>query len=59
MNAVERQRLREIISDPIMWAQAFLRTFDPKEKKIVPWVARWYQVEMMRDRHTKKVYRCG
>ena len=33
MNAVERQRLREIMSDPIMWAQAFLKTFDPKEKR--------------------------
>lgn len=59
MNAVEKQRFREIMSDPIMWAQAFLRAFDTSEKKIVPWVARWYQVEMMRDRSTKKVYRCG
>lgn len=59
INAVERQRLKEILSDPVMWAQAFLKTFDPKEKKIIPWIARWYQVEMMRDRSTKKVYRCG
>lgn len=59
LNAVEKRRLREVMSDPIKWAQAFLRTFDPREKKIVPWVARWYQVEMMRDKSVKKVYRCG
>ena len=29
-------KLSEIMSDPIKWAQAFLRTFDPKQKKIVP-----------------------
>ena len=33
MNAVERQRLKEIMSDPVKWAQAFLRTFDPKTKR--------------------------
>lgn len=33
-------KLAEIMSDPIKWAQAFLRTFDPKQKKIVPWTAR-------------------
>ena len=52
-------KLAEIMNDPIKWAQAFLRTFDPKQKKIVPWTARWYQVEMLRDKHTRKVYRCG
>ena len=52
-------KLSEIMNDPIKWAQAFLRTFDTKKKKIVPWTARWYQVEMLRDKHTRKVYRCG
>ena len=55
----EAAKLKEIFDDPIKWAQAFLRTFDPKLKKIVPWTARWYQVEMLRDKHTRKVYRCG
>ena len=55
----EAAKLKEIFGDPIKWAQAFLRTFDPKQKKIVPWTARWYQVEMLRDNHTRKVYRCG
>ena len=52
-------KLNEIMNDPIKWAQAFLRTFNPKTKKIEPWTARWYQVEMLRDTHTRKVYRCG
>lgn len=55
----EAHKLKEILEDPIKWSQAFLRTFDPKTKKIVPWTARWYQVEMLRDKHTRKVYRCG
>ena len=55
----EVKKLQEIMNDPIKWAQAFLRTFDPKTKSIVPWTARWYQVEMLRDKHTRKVYRCG
>ena len=47
------------MDDPLNELKAFLRTFDPKTKKIVPWTARWYQVEMLRDKHTRKVYRCG
>jgi len=42
----EAAKLKEIFDDPIKWAQAFLRTFDPREKKIVPWTARWYQVDV-------------
>lgn len=59
LSAVEKRKLKEIMSDPVKWAQAFLKTFDNTKKKVVPWVARWYQVEMMRDKSTKKVYRCG
>lgn len=59
MKKVEQEKLKKIGSDPILWAQAFLRTFDPQSKKIVPWIARWYQVEMMRDKSVRKVYRCG
>lgn len=52
-------KLSEIMGDPIKWAQAFLRAYNSKTKKIEPWLARWYQVEMLRDKHTRKVYRCG
>lgn len=55
----EQKKMKRIMDDPILWAQAFLKTFSPQEKKIVPWVARWYQVEMLRDKSTRKVYRCG
>ena len=55
----QKRKLTEITNDPVKWAQVFLRTFDSKQKKIVPWVARWYQVEMMQDKSYKKVYRCG
>lgn len=59
MSALEKRRLKEIAEDPVKWAQVFLRSFNPQTKKVEPWIPRWYQVEMMRDRHTKKVYRCG
>lgn len=59
ISKAEAKKLQQIIDDPIKWAQAFLRTFNPKTKKIEPWTARWYQVEMLRDKHTRKVYRCG
>ena len=59
ISKAEAKKLQEIMNDPIKWAQAFLRTFNPKTKKIEPWTARWYQVEMLRDKHTRKVYRCG
>ena len=56
----EAAKLKEIFDDPIKWAQAFLRTFDPRHYTyIYSWTARWYQVEMLRDKHTRKVYRCG
>lgn len=57
--ALDAMKLKAIMDDPVKWAQAFLKTFDPKTKEIVPWTARWYQVEMMRDKSTRKVYRCG
>lgn len=59
MSPIERKKLTEIMKDPVKWAQAFLRTFNPETKKIEPWKARWYQVQMLRDKSTKKVYRCG
>lgn len=53
------RQLREINNDPVKWAQAFLKTYNPIVQKITPWTARWYQVEMLRDPAIKKVYRCG
>jgi hypothetical protein len=59
MSPIERKKLKEIVEDPILWAKVFVRTFDPVQKKVVPWTARWYQVEMLRDKSLKKVARCG
>jgi hypothetical protein len=57
--ATEAKKLKDIMSDPVKWAQIFVVTFDPVKKAYGPWVARWYQVEMLRDRSVKKVARCG
>lgn len=34
-------------------------TFDPVQKKIVPWTARWYQAEALRDMSKRQVLRQG
>lgn len=59
LSPVELRQVAEIMRDPVKWSQVFLITADPRSKKNVPWIARWYQVEMLRDMSTKKVYRCG
>ena len=59
MSPIERKKLKEIVEDPVLWAKVFVRTFDPIQIKAVPWTARWYQVEMLRDKSLKKVARCG
>ena len=59
MSPIERKKLKEILDDPVLWAKAFVKCFDPVQKKVVPWTARWYQVEMLRDKSIKKVARCG
>lgn len=59
LSPVERKKFLEIAKDPVKWAQAYLRAFNPATKRIEPWTARWYQVEMLRDKSVKKVYRCG
>lgn len=56
---VEAKKLVEVMKDPVKWAQIFVTTFDNVKKTYVPWVARWYQVEMLRDQSVKKVARCG
>ena len=59
LSPVELAKLKQITDDAVLWAKVFVKTFDPIQKKIVPWTARWYQVEMLRDKSLKKVYRCG
>lgn len=59
MSPIEIKKLQDIMKDPVTWAQACLRSFNNTTKKVEPWTARWYQVEMMRDKSVKKVYRCG
>lgn len=59
MTKIERERFRKIVKDPVLWAKAFIKTFDPTKKKVTPWTARWYQAEMLRDQSLKKVARCG
>lgn len=59
LNEIEKAKMREIVKDPVLWAKAFVRTNDPKTKKVVPWEARDYQAEMLRDTHTRLVFRCG
>lgn len=58
-STVEAKKLMEVMGDPVRWAQVFVTTFDNVKKTYVPWVARWYQVEMLRDTSVKKVARCG
>lgn len=59
LTPTEKKKLKQIVQDPVLWAKAFIRTFDPEKKKYVPWEARWYQAEMLRDKSLKKVARCG
>ena len=59
LSAVEAEKLRKIMQDPVLWARAFLVTNNAATKKYGPWEARDYQVEMMRDKSLRKVYRCG
>lgn len=59
LNEIEKAKMKEIMGDPVLWAKAFIRTNDPKTKKVVPWIARDYQAEMLRDTHTRLVFRCG
>ena len=47
------------MKDPVKWAKAFLISNNAATKKMGPWEARDYQEEMLRDRSTRKVYRCG
>lgn len=56
---MEHQKVKAILDNPVKWAQMFVTIFDNSKKEMTPWVARWYQSEMMCDKSYKKVYRCG
>ena len=59
LSKVELEMLQKIQQDPVLWAKTHLITYDGVQKKYVPWTARWYQAEMLRDQSRRKVYRCG
>ena len=59
LSKTQAEKLKQIMNDPIKWSQTFLRTYNPSTKTIGPWTARWYQIDMLRDTSTRKVYRCG
>ena len=59
LTSSQKAKLKEILDDPVKWAQAFLITWNGDKKCYSPWTARWYQSEMLRDKSKKKVYRCG
>lgn len=56
---IVQERLLQIKNDPVLWARAFLITYNPITKKDEPWTARWYQAEMLRDTSQNKVYLNG
>ena len=56
---IVQERLLQIKNDPVLWARAFLITYNPITKKDEPWTARWYQAEMLRDNSQFKVYLNG
>lgn len=54
LSKLEQEQLERIKADPVLWARAYLRAYDPALGKFTPWVARWYQAEMLRDQESKK-----
>jgi replicative DNA helicase len=59
LSPIEQAKLAKVMSDPVLWAKAFVRVNNPQTKQMEPWTARWYQEEMLRDTRTRVVYRCG
>lgn len=58
-SAIAEETIKKIKNDPVLWAKAYIITYDNAAKRYTPWTARWYQAEMLRDKSRKKVYRCG
>ena len=59
LSPVQLAKMKKIMSDPVLWARAFLVATNAATKTTGPWEARDYQQEMMRDTSIRKVYRCG
>lgn len=59
ISKVELEMIQKIQSNPVLWAKAYLVTYDGSKKEYTPWTARWYQAEMLMDKSRRKVYRCG
>lgn len=59
LSKIEQEKLMLLFTDPVIWAKSHLITYDPVTKEHISWNARWYQVQMLRDRSKKKAYRCG
>lgn len=59
MTLEEKIKVQEILNDTVSWAQTFVKVFNKETGEQDPWIGRWYQVEMLRDKSFKKVYRCG
>lgn len=59
LSAVEKEKIRILVNDPVAWAKVFLISNNAITKRYGPWAARDYQAEMLRDKALRKVYRCG
>lgn len=59
LTSTEKERLKIILSDPVLWAKAFVIARNPETGQTGPWLARDYQAEILRNRDVRKVYRMG
>ena len=59
LSNTEKERLKIILSDPVLWAKAFVVARNPETGQTGPWLARDYQAEILRNRDVRKVYRMG
>ena len=59
LTAIQREKLKQIMLDPVKWANSFLSTYNSFKQCQEQWTARDYQQEMLRDKSRRKVYRCG
>ena len=57
--AFDHKTMEEIFKDPVKWAYCFVKIRDRKTGNLVPWQARGYQAEVLRDPAIKKVLRWG
>lgn len=55
----DKKIMAEIFADPVKFAYCFIKIRDRKTGQLVPWQAREYQANEMRDQAIKKVLRWG